>query len=403
MGPSRIVYPGCQRVVPLRHHRPHSSCHNESTIYDPTCTGNVTVIDTTTIISSMIVPVTHYVNVTHYLDVVVSTTETSTVLTSITESTTTTLHYTVSTTQTNPTTDTDTQTTTATVPATITTYTTQTVISTTDDPCPSTCSISVGTVNLYFWPTSRPYTYPSTYIDTALAYTFTSPSVYMLIPTAIGTNSLGPAGPSTSNWILPLDLEEVSTIIDGTVTRQLTLSDLGTDCPQTAEPTAIASMVDSRCDPILAAPKQVVSWAYPCNACGRFGLFDPPYAVPTITGPLVETTTPVPVKTTATPTPTAPPVGVLLIIHFINGDPVSTDTILTTGVSGTVTSSVGIWSTSSSTSNTISEIVSGPDTETATSPQATATPTSVFTGSATRMAAGYAWLIPSVFIALFLI
>ncbi len=30
---------------------------------------------------------------------------------------------------------------------------------------------SVATVNLYFWPTNRPYTYPSTYVDPNLGYT----------------------------------------------------------------------------------------------------------------------------------------------------------------------------------------------------------------------------------------
>ena len=32
-------------------------------------------------------------------------------------------------------------------------------------------SSSVATVNLYFWPTNRPYTYPSTYVDPELGYT----------------------------------------------------------------------------------------------------------------------------------------------------------------------------------------------------------------------------------------
>jgi len=117
----------------------------------------------------------------------------------------------------------------------------------------------------------------------------------MLIPTAVGINTAGQrAGPSTTSWLLPLDLSQVSTIAPaataGNITRQLTLADLGTDCPQTADPTAIATMVDSRCDPVLAAPAPVREWAYPCNACGRFGLFDPPYAVPTLTGGLVEPT-----------------------------------------------------------------------------------------------------------------
>ncbi|KXX75722.1 hypothetical protein MMYC01_207795 [Madurella mycetomatis] len=246
-------------------------------------------------------------------------------------------------------TDTDsvTITNTATVPATITTYTTRTIFSTTVDPCPKSCSISAETVNLYFWPTDRPHTYPSTYVHPDLAYTFTSPSVYMFVPSAEGINTLGaPAGPSTTSWMIPLDLHEVSTIAPGGpgpsnigITRQLTLNDLGTDCPQTADPTAIATMaVDSRCNPMLAAPSQVRSWAYPCNACGRFGLFDPPYAVPTIMGDLVETT---PVTVTATqvvpnptaPAPTAAPVGVLVIEYYDSeGRMLSTDAVTVTGV-----------------------------------------------------------------------
>lgn len=166
----------------------------------------------------------------------------------------------------------------------------------------------------------------------------------MMIPTAVGINTAGQrAGPSTSSWILALDLEEVSTI-DGAATKQLTLSHLGTDCPKTADPTAIATMVDPACDPILAAPRQVRSWAYPCNACGRFGLFDPPYAVPPVTG-LIETTTATPVVSTLTvpavptPTPTLP-VGVVEVVYYVDGQPVSTATLTSTGITGTVTSSV---------------------------------------------------------------
>ncbi|ETS73913.1 hypothetical protein PFICI_13779 [Pestalotiopsis fici W106-1] len=118
----------------------------------------------------------------------------------------------------------------------------------------------------------------------------TSPSVYMLVDVIYGTNSLGVVGPSATSKIFPLDLDEVSTIVGGTATEQLSLSDLGTDCPQTAAPSVIATLSDSRCDPILAAPDEVKSWAWPCNACGRFGLFDPPYAIPTLTGGLIETT-----------------------------------------------------------------------------------------------------------------
>ena len=146
-------------------------------------------------------------------------------------------------------------------------------------------------------------------MEFSLTYAFsTYPSVYMFIPSAAATNTLGqPAGPATTSWMLPLRLHQVSTIVQGTnITRQLTLSDLGTDCPQTADPTGIASLVDSRCNPVLAAPNEVKSWAWPCNACGRFGIFDPPYAVPTLTGRLVEPTS-VPASTiTPAPIPSIP-------------------------------------------------------------------------------------------------
>ncbi|KAK0735294.1 hypothetical protein B0T26DRAFT_671452 [Lasiosphaeria miniovina] len=287
-----------------------------TTIFDPVCTANVTVYDTTS------------VKISHYVDVVctVNITTTNTVSTYIIEDITTTLLYSVSVTETDSatttttevdsvtitntekgwvtvtntatssTTITNTETTTSTVPATITTYTTttRTIFSTTVDPCPSSCSISVETVNLYFWPTDRPATYPSTYVDHDVGYTFTWPSVYMFIPTAVGINTEGETvGPSTASWMLPLNLNEVSTIAQGSsnITRQLTLSDLGTDCPRTADPSAIATIVDAHCDPVLAAPSQVRSWAYPCNACARFGLFDPPYALPTVTGGLIPPTT----------------------------------------------------------------------------------------------------------------
>ncbi|KAK4199486.1 hypothetical protein QBC40DRAFT_81307 [Triangularia verruculosa] len=374
-----------------------------TTIYEPTCTASVTVYNTTV------------VQKTQYVDYIVNVTQTNTCF----ESTTVTLNYTVSVTNTDTdlvtitntdtdlvtitntatnsttitatdtdsvtitntdtdsvtitttdidavtvtTTDTDavTVTTTDTEAVTITTTDsttiTRTVYTTTYDPCPKSCSISAARVNLYFWPSDRPYTYPTTYVDPSLSYTFTSPSVYMYIPSAQGVNTLGQrVEPSTSNWILPLDLYEVSTIAYGTnATRQLTLADLGTNCPKTYNPTAIAT-IDADCDPMLAAPSQVRSWAYPCNACGRFGLFDPPYAVPTVTGGLLGPTTVVvtaepitvtapPVIETSPPAPPPPPpiqTGALVIENRDSeGNVVSATTIATTGVTGgTSTSTV---------------------------------------------------------------
>ncbi|KAJ5351132.1 hypothetical protein N7452_000106 [Penicillium brevicompactum] len=183
------------------------------------------------------------------------------------------------------------------IPTTTTTYVPTTITPPPNpppNPCPTTCSISAGTVNLFYWP-SDDHVYPSTYVNTHLNWTFhsTSPSVYMVIDNIYGYNTAGRAGPSGTSVVFPLDLDQVSTIIpEESITRQLTLSDLGTDCPQTEAESVIATAApNGRCDPILAAPKPVKSWASPCNACGNFGLFDPPYAVAPLTGGLVPETT----------------------------------------------------------------------------------------------------------------
>lgn len=115
----------------------------------------------------------------------------------------------------------------------------------------------------------------------------------MVVNTLYGYNTAGRAGPSGTSVVFPLDLDQVSTIdLINSATRQLTLNDLGTDCPQTEAPSVIATAApNGRCDPILVAPEPVKSWALPCNACGQFGLFDPPYAVSPLTGGLVPATT----------------------------------------------------------------------------------------------------------------
>ncbi|OQE25103.1 hypothetical protein PENSTE_c006G07796 [Penicillium steckii] len=187
-------------------------------------------------------------------------------------------------------------------------------LTTSVNPCPTSCKVSAGTVNLFYWPTDQPYEYPTTHFDSHLDYTFTSPSVYMIVDKIYGTNTAGEiAGPSGTSVIFPLDLNEVSTIVPNiSATHQLTLNDLRTDCPQTEPASVIATKIPGGpCDPILAAPKKVKSWASPCGACQNFGLFDPPYAVTPLSGGLVPVTTttmePAPQTTTtiASPTQTA--------------------------------------------------------------------------------------------------
>jgi hypothetical protein len=141
----------------------------------------------------------------------------------------------------------------------------------------------------------------------------------MIVDYLYGYNTAGRTGPSGTSVVFPLDLDQVSTIdLTNSATRQLTLNDLGTDCPQTEAPNVIATASpNGRCDPILVAPEPVKSWASPCNACGNFGMFDPPYAVAPLTGGLVPVTTTVALQSETQTTPstssvtetTATPVG----------------------------------------------------------------------------------------------
>lgn len=458
-------------------------------MFDTTTVQLTHYVDVTvncTITNTVPVYITEATTTTLHYTVSITDTDSVTVITTATNSTTVTDTETDSVTITN--TDTDsvtvtntgtdsvTITNTATVPATITTYTTRTIFSTTVDPCPKSCSMYVlpwprladllllirddqskfcgncqpillanrqtphiplhlcaPRLGLYLVSCRclRIYSIPSPprhdHATNNESKTSTSPSVYMFVPSAQGINTLGsPAGPSTTSWMIPLDLHEVSTIAPGGpgpsgrgITRQLTLNDLGTDCPQTAEPTAIATMAaDPRCNPVLAAPSQVRSWAYPCNACGRFGLFDPPYAVPTITGDLVEATPVTTVTATqvvpnpTTPAPTAAPVGVLVIEYYDSeGRMLSTDAVTVTGVSGTVTSSVvvptavtppGTGVSSGSGAESLPPTTSDLFTESSATLPATSAP--LVTASATRHGAGGGfgvWLVSSIVILLF--
>ncbi|KAJ5141902.1 hypothetical protein N7526_002897 [Penicillium atrosanguineum] len=201
-----------------------------------TCTTTTTTTDTTTD------------TITDTMTDTITDTITDTVTDTVTDIITDVLTDTITDTTTETTTDTTTETTTDTTTVTTTdTVTTPTTITVAPNPCPTTCSI-------------------------------TSPSVYMVVNTIYGTNTAGRAGPSGTSLVFPLDLNQVSTIdLVNSATRQLTLNDLGTDCPQTEDPSVIATAApNGRCDPILVAPEPVKSWASPCNACGQFGLFDPP-------------------------------------------------------------------------------------------------------------------------------
>ncbi|KAG9254355.1 uncharacterized protein F5Z01DRAFT_102773 [Emericellopsis atlantica] len=181
------------------------------------------------------------------------------------------------------------------------------------------CNVHAGTVDLVFWPTTGNLTYPSTFYDSVNDYTFTSPSVYMVVHTLYAENACGPLGPSTSKAIFDFDLTQVSTLVpysDETATtrratRQLYLSDLGTSCQASFNTTELATQTrpvkdeDTRCNPFLVIPMDIKRWGYPywkhCQIYNnKFGLFDPPYAIPADTELIPEvtaTTTTVPAET----------------------------------------------------------------------------------------------------------
>ncbi|KAI3321646.1 hypothetical protein HD806DRAFT_503098 [Xylariaceae sp. AK1471] len=310
------------------------------TTYETYSDGTVTtVISATTVTSSSAI---HYPTIhPNTTTITISVPETTTLTPNTTTTTISVPETVVTTTTVYSTTATST---TIIIPTTITpsiSYSTYipTITTSVYNPCPTTCSIAAGTVRLFFWPTNNDYSYPSTYVETALDYTFTSPSVYLVINTIYGTNSLGRAGPSGTSEVFAVDLDQVSTLdLKNQATRQLTLNDLYTNCPQSIAPEVIATTIpDGHCDFSLLAPETVKQWALPCNACGRLGLFDPPYAIPTLAGGLIGTT----IATTEVETTTFP-----------------STTLPVTGATSTVVSATAIETTTEVTQTTETEIPS---------------------------------------------
>ncbi|KAJ4251817.1 hypothetical protein NW762_011114 [Fusarium torreyae] len=114
-------------------------------------------------------------------------------------------------------------------------------------------------------------------------------------------NPCGPLGPSASREIFAFDLTEVSTLVPYTdetastrrATRQLHLSDLDTHCTRSFNRSELATQTrplkddDTRCNPFLTVPKKFKEYGYPYWLhCGiknnKFGVFDPPYAIPAL-------------------------------------------------------------------------------------------------------------------------
>ncbi|KAM3073701.1 hypothetical protein ACMFMF_006904 [Clarireedia jacksonii] len=143
----------------------------------------------------------------------------------------------------------------------------------------------------------------------------TSPSMYMVINTISAYNDCGQVGPTMKDIVLSMDPTDVSTIALYTATDQqvnktpptmLTLTDLINGCStltMTAASTTGAIVNDhamaneyNRCFPALAIPSLAIeTLGLPYyRHCGvdnaRFGLYDPPGAVPPVNGLLPTST-----------------------------------------------------------------------------------------------------------------
>jgi len=152
----------------------------------------------------------------------------------------------------------------------------------------------------------------------------------MIVNTMYGGNACGPLGPSASREIFAFDLTEVSTLVPYTddiantrrETRQLYLSDLDTHCTRSFNRSELATQTrpvkgdDTRCNPFLTVPKKFKEYGYPYWLhCGikdnKFGIFDPPYAIPAVDELVPARTTsaekPDTDKPTAVPSATAKP------------------------------------------------------------------------------------------------
>jgi len=121
----------------------------------------------------------------------------------------------------------------------------------------------------------------------------------MVVNTLYALNECGRLGPTFTSRVFAFDLTNVSTLAPYTdhtastsrTARQLYLSDLGVDCPTSVNWSKLRHMTHPmkngavRCNPSLVIPIDIKRAGYPYwKHCGndhfKFGLFDPPYAIP---------------------------------------------------------------------------------------------------------------------------
>ncbi|KAG9747055.1 hypothetical protein KCU75_g14397, partial [Aureobasidium melanogenum] len=206
-------------------------------------------------------------------------------------------------------------------------------------PCCSSCYMTAGTIDFYFWPDQATPTapasgQPSTSVN-AEGFTFTSPSVYMAFSSLVASNRCGQVGDAWTNTTIAFDASEITTarpvttltqyesdyVSDGTTyrdmgsavttqppPRSLDYNDVGQNCstisgyvywPDNPINAANAMYHDDPCHPVILLPPRLISMQQPwvdanCGpAPGMSGAYDPPRVLtPMLTGTELATPTP---------------------------------------------------------------------------------------------------------------
>ncbi|KAG9632771.1 hypothetical protein KCU77_g11315, partial [Aureobasidium melanogenum] len=206
-------------------------------------------------------------------------------------------------------------------------------------PCCSSCYMTAGTIDFYFWPDQATPTapasgQPSTSVN-AEGFTFTSPSVYMAFSSLVASNRCGQVGDAWTNTTIAFDASEITTarpvttltqyesdyVSDGTTyrdmgsavttqppPRSLDYNDVGQNCstisgyvywPDNPINAANAMYHDDPCHPVILLPPKLINMQQPwvdanCGpAPGMSGAYDPPRVLtPMLTGTELATPTP---------------------------------------------------------------------------------------------------------------
>ncbi|KAI4722381.1 hypothetical protein E4T48_01310 [Aureobasidium sp. EXF-10727] len=206
-------------------------------------------------------------------------------------------------------------------------------------PCCSSCYMTAGTIDFYFWPDQATPTtpapgQPSTSIN-AEGFTFTSPSVYMAFSSLVASNKCGQVGDVWTNTTIAFDASEITTarpittltqyesdyVSDGSTYRMMgsavttqpppmsvNFNDVGQNCstisgyvywPDNPINAANALYHDDPCHPVIMLPPRLISMQQPwvdanCGPDpGMSGAYDPPRVLtPLFTGTELATPTP---------------------------------------------------------------------------------------------------------------